>query len=61
MLKQILAFGLVIGFALPAGAVGSKHLYSDGLSTPSVVFQQQTCKEGEVWDETEKKCVKKEG
>ena len=53
--------GLVMGVAAPAGAAGSKGVQLMTAATPSIVYQQETCKEGEVWDETEKKCKKKEG
>lgn len=53
--------GLVLGLAAPAGAVGSKSVGLMAATTPSVVYQQEKCKEGEVWDETERKCKKKEG
>lgn len=61
MWKQLLATGLVLGFAVPAIAAGSQGLPSVSTLKPSAVYQQDKCKDGEVWDETEKKCVKKEG
>ncbi|GBE44238.1 hypothetical protein BMS3Bbin10_02329 [bacterium BMS3Bbin10] len=50
-------FGLILGFTSPVGATISKSLI---LQSNEIVQQQDTCKEDEVWDETLKKCVKKE-
>lgn len=61
MWKQLLTLGLVLAFVTPAGAIGSKNMVSVSAHDPAAVYQQDTCKEGEVWDETEKKCKKKEG
>ena len=49
--------GLILGFASPAGAAVSK---SPILQSNEIVQQQDTCKKDEVWDEKEKKCMKKE-
>ncbi len=50
-------FGLILGFGGLAGATVSK---SPILPSNEIVQQQETCEEGEIWDETLKKCVKKE-
>lgn len=52
--------GLVLGFAGPAGATSMKSLILQSGGATSIVQQQETCKEGEIWDETEQKCKKKE-
>ncbi|MHA1164843.1 MAG: hypothetical protein ACTSP0_04585 [Alphaproteobacteria bacterium] len=51
--------GLILGFASPAGATVSKSLILQSKGHVSIVKQQSTCKEGEMWDEKEKKCMKK--
>ncbi len=48
----LMACGLFLVFAAPVVATGWKG------SAP-LVNQQDTCKDGEVWDEATKKCVKK--
>ena len=53
--------GLTFGLTVPVGAAGSKDAGLMAAANAPVVYQQETCKEGEVWDETKKKCVKKEG
>lgn len=48
--------GLVIGLASPVSAA---VLNGPALSGSAVVADQQTkCKEGEVWDQNQQKCVK---
>jgi len=51
---------LILGFAGPAGATAIKSLTLQSAGSMDIVQQQSTCREGEVWDETEKKCKKKE-
>lgn len=50
----LMAAGLILVFAAPVIATGWK-------GHAPLVNQQETCKDGEVWDEAMKKCVKKEG
>ena len=49
-----MAAGLILVFAAPVIATGWK-------GGAPLVNQQDKCKDGEVRDETMKKCVKKEG
>lgn len=58
MWKQLLATGLILGFVTPIGAANSKSLVSASTVDPSAIYQQDKCKDGEVWDEAQKKCVK---
>jgi len=51
--------GLILGFASPVGATVSESLILQSNGNMNIVQQQDTCKEGEIWDEKEKKCVKK--
>jgi hypothetical protein len=51
--------GLILGIASPVGATVSKSLILQSNGNMNIVQQQDTCKEGEMWDEKEKKCVKK--
>ncbi len=51
--------GLILGFTSPVGATVSKSLILQAKGNLEIVQQQDTCKEGEIWDEKEKKCVKK--
>ena len=51
--------GLLLGFTSPVGATISKSLILQSKGDVSIVQQQSTCKEGEMWDEKEKKCIKK--
>lgn len=50
--------GLVLGFAIPAGASQADRTSA---SDAAVFSQQSTCKEGEEWNDESKKCEKKEG
>lgn len=54
-------FGLVLGLAVPAGAVVSKSHILQMKNDVPIVQQQSTCKEGETWNEETQKCEKKEG
>lgn len=50
----LMAAGLILVFAAPVIATGWK-------GDAPLVNQQDKCKDGAVWDEAMKKCVKKEG
>lgn len=50
-IRALTIIGLTAGFATPVLAIGP-----DG---GAPVYQQDTCKEGQVWDEKQKKCVQK--
>ena len=50
--------GLVLGFTSPVSAATMDGI---ALKGTAVVGQQTKCKEGEMWDENQKKCVKKQG
>jgi len=52
---------LAFAFAAPVSAKSPTGLSLEATGAAVVINQQNTCKDGEVWDETEKKCVKKEG
>ena len=51
--------GLILGFASPTGATVSKSATLQTKGNVNLVQQQSTCKTDEVWDEKEKKCLKK--
>ena len=51
--------GLVLGFTSPVSAATPDGIALKG--TAVVAGQQTKCKEGEMWDENQKKCVKKQG
>ncbi len=50
-IRALTIIGLAAGLAAPAMAIGPD---ADGL-----VHQQDTCEEGQVWDEKQRKCVQK--
>lgn len=51
----------IFALATPASAVSPASLAPGAMSGSIVVSQQDTCKEGEQWNEDTKKCEKKEG
>ena len=50
-LRALAIIGLTTGLAAPVMAIGP--------DTDALVYQQDKCKEGQVWDEKMKKCVQK--
>lgn len=58
-LTALAALGLVLGLATPTFAAGTKTLSIAGQSDAKVIYQQSTCKTGEMWDVAAKKCKKK--
>ena len=47
---------LALGLTAPVNAAALSGVVKD--STTQIVGQQETCPEGEVWDDIQKKCVK---